>query len=64
MGNQGKLLNKRKDVIAFAKKIIVAGKWSGGETEVGLRDQIEHRVINLGWKSEKPVLISGSRNGG
>ena len=48
MGNQGKLLNKRKDVIAFAKKIIVAGKWSGGEIEVGLRDQIEHHVINLG----------------
>ena len=48
VGNQGKPLNKRKDVIAFGKKIIVAGKWSGGETEVRLRDQIEHRAINLG----------------
>lgn len=39
---------KRKDVITFGKKIIVAGKWSGGEIEVRLRDQIEHRAINLG----------------
>ena len=47
MGNQGKLLNKRKDVITFGKKITVAGKRSGGEIEVRLRNQTEHHVINL-----------------